>query len=309
MDANAPYLPPLEPTDNAPARRRGARRTIVLWLFLILVFVTIYQFLSPPPAHHHVVHTAPPPNEDGWWRSLSGFLPSLGVIALFIWFLRRQLKGGAALNARLEPGHLALADGDLGRAADVFAAVAREYRNQTTYAAVAKLSLSTTLMRQGALPKAIETAIEVERAPGLLFGSEARLMAAIHLGMLYALRGQLDAATRWCDDGRRRLARGQNRALPAALLRLTEILVLARAGKHEEAARALDRDERRLEEALTVTSMRKAWLVRAFCAAGDATRGSVEPWLTMARAGRKGELAWVAAEWPELRAFVDAHDL
>ena len=134
-------------------------------------------------------------------------------------------------------------------------------------------------------------------------------MAAIHLGLLYALRGQLDAATRWCDDARRRLPRGQNRTLSAALLRLAEATVLARSGQHEDAARALDRDWKRLEEALAVSSMRRAWLLRAYLASGDGARGSVEPWLTLARGGRKGELAWLGAEWPELRAFLDAHDL
>ena len=84
---------------------------------------------------------------------------------------------------------------------------------------------------------------------------------------------------------------------------------LARSGQHEDAARALDRDWKRLEEALAVSSMRRAWLLRAYLASGDGARGSVEPWLTLARGGRKGELAWLGAEWPELRAFIDAHDL
>ncbi|HEY2748065.1 MAG TPA: hypothetical protein VGL86_25755 [Polyangia bacterium] len=308
MDANAPYLPAAEPSDNAPATKKSARKTLALWILLIIMFVAIYQFLSPPAPHHHV-HHAPPPPDDAWHGALVSFLPALAVIGLFIWFLRRQFRGGTKLNARLEPGHLALADGDLGRAADVFAAVAREYRKQTTYAAVAKLSLSTALMRAGELPKAIEAAIEVERAPGLLFGSEVRTSAAVQLGLIYTLRGQLDAATRWCDDARKRLERSSNRTHTGALLRVAEIAVLARANQREDAARAFDRDSRRLEEALSVTSLRKAWLLRAFVASADGARGSVEPWLGLAHSGRKGELAWLGGEWPELRAFIDAHDL
>lgn len=305
MDANAPYLPPVDPADNAPAKTKSARKKTLLWLVLLCMFVALYQLFSTPatPSHHVA---APPGHDDGLWWGLGG---AFFVGALIFLLLRRQLRGGAKLNAKLEPGNLALADGDLGRAADIFAAVAREYRKQTTYAAVARLSLSTALMRQGELARATDAAIEVERAPGLLFGGDVRTMAAIHLGMLYALRGQLDAATRWCDDARRRLPRGQNRTLSAALLRIAEILVLARSGQRDDAARALDRDWHRLEEALTVASMRKAWLVRAWCAAADPSRGSVEPWLTMARAGRKGELRWLGAEWPELRAFLDAYDL
>ena len=55
-------------------------------------------------------------------------------------------------------------------------------------------------MRQGELQKAADAAIEVERARGLVFGSEVRLMAAIDLAMIYALRGETDVAARWCDD-------------------------------------------------------------------------------------------------------------
>ena len=306
MDANAPYLPPAEPTDNPVAKTKSSRKTLLLWLLLLVMFVALYQLFATPPPRHHVAPPACTESATGaWW----GIVSAMAVFAMVVLLLRRQLRGGNKLNGKLEPGHVALADGDLGRAGEIFAAVAREYRKQTTYAAVARLSLSTALMRQGELQRAIDAAIEVERAPGLLFGGDVRTMAAIHLGMLYALRGDVDAATRWCDDARRRLPRGQQRTLTAALLRLAEVLVLARAGKRDDAARALDRDWHRLEEALTVSSMRKAWLVRAWCAAADGARGSVEPWLTMARAGRKGELRWVGADWPELCAFLDAHDL
>lgn len=311
MDANAPYLPPIEPTDNKPTKRHG-KRTVFLWLLLILMFVAIYQLFSGPgPGHHdHLAHAAPPPpRDDSGSNALIGMLPAIGIVLLFVLFLWRQLRGGAKLYGRLEPGYLALADGDLGGAAAVFSSVAQQYRKQATYAGVARLSLSTTLMRQGELARATDEAIAVERTPGLLFGSEVRLHAAVHLAMLYTLRGQLDAARRWCEEGRRRLARGQNRTLTAALLRLAEILLLARDGKRDEAARALDRDRPRLEESLSVSSMKKAWLLRAWCAAADGTRGSVEPWLTMARSGRTGELRWLGTEWPELRAFIDAHDL
>lgn len=311
MDANAPYLPPPEANENPPVAKKSAKRTLLLWIVLIAMFMAIYQFLGTTPPSHHVVHAPPPPpaHPDPLWNALVGFLPSFALIALFVLYLRRQFKGGSKLNAKLEPGNLALADGDLGRAADVFAAVAHEYRKQTSYAAAAKLSLSTALMRQGELQRAIEAAIEVERAPGLLSTGDTRTIACTHLALLYALRGQLDAATRWCEAARRRLPRGQTRTYTAALLRVAELVTLARSGQSADATRAFDRDAGRLEEALPVTSVRKAWLLRAFLAASDGTRATVEPWLTLARSGRPRELRWLATEWPELRAFLDAHDL
>ena len=316
MDANAPYLPPVEPTDNAPpAKTKSARKTLLLWALLIVMFVAIYQIFKVPPSStapvHDHAHSCASAESSAWDPILVGLGSALLMATLLVRAMRRRFRNGGKLNAKLEPGLLALADGDLGRAADVFAAVAREYRKQATYAAVAKLSLATALMRQGELQPAIEASIEVERAPGLVFGADARIMAATHLGLLYALRGQLDAATRWCDDARRRMARGghNSRTHVAALLRVAELMVLARAGQREDAMRAYDRDIKRLEEALSVTALRKAWLVRAFVASADGTRGSVEPWLTQARGGRKGELAWLGVDWPELRAFIDAHDL
>ena len=306
MDANAPYLPTADAKDNPPAKR-NARKTILLWLLLILMFVSIYQLLVGPTHRHGPtpMTTTTPCSSTGeivFWPTMV----SLGVIAMVLFAFMRQFRGGARLNAKLEPGLIALADGDLGHAAQVFTTVAHEYRKQALYSAVAKLSLATTLMRQGELAKATEIAMAVERAPGLMFGSEARLMAAIDLAMIYALRGQTDVARRWCEDGRKRLARGQNRTVTAALLRLCEILVLAREGKRDVGAKAVDRDWRRLEEALTAASMKKAWLLRAFVAANDGTRANIGPWTAVVR---RGELSWMAVDWPELQAFLVAHEL
>jgi hypothetical protein len=307
MEANAPYLPPPAPSDNPTPKKKGSAKTLLLWVFLVLMFVSIYQLLSGPT--HHAGPPPPEPPSSPWTSAMSGLVPAIVLAGLVLFWLRRQFRGGAKLNGRLEPGHLALADGDLGRAAEVYSAVAHDYRKQTSYTAVAKLSLVTTLMRQGELERAIAVAVEVERAPGLLFGSELRLNAAIDLALLHALAGRLEVAERWSDDARRRLGYSHNRTFVAALLRVTELLVLARQGRCDDAARLFDRDARRLDESLTVAWMRVAWLVRAFAAAGDGARGSVEPWVTLARSGRRGELRWLGVAWPELRAFVDAHEL
>jgi hypothetical protein len=307
MDVNAPYLPPDEPTDNpAVPKKKKAWRTVLLWLLLILMFVAIYQFLGGGSAPRHA-HTPPSPTcEPSWWSSVAPVGVPIAIIGAFILLMWRQLRGTSKFNNKLEPGLLALADGDLGRAAEVFTAVAHEFRKQTAYAAAAKVSLVTAWSRQGQLQKAIEAAIDVERAPGLLFGSEVRLHASIHLATLYALRGDVATARRWCESARQRLARAQNRTYAAAILRLAEVLVLARAGERQEALRALERDWRRLEESLTATTMKKALVLRAFCAVGDANRGSTGPWLSLVR---KGELQWMAVEWPELQAFLAAHDV
>ena len=172
------------------------------------------------------------------------------------------------------------------------------------------LGLAEAHLRRGDFELAIDVLTRVERAPGVRFAAETRVKAAVELGLIHALRGDLDAATRWLDDARRRLARADElRLVHAATLSLAEAIVLCRAKRRDEAARLLERDWSKLEAALPAATMRRAWLVRALCASGDPMRGSVEPALTILRAGRRGDLDWMAGRWPELETFLVAYDL
>src|SRR5689334_14095405 len=88
MDVNAPYLPPLEPTDNKPAKRRGIR-TLVLWVLLVLMFVSIYQLLSVPTRPSHA-HLTCPPAADPFDSVMTGFAGAVGVLVLVFFLLRWQ---------------------------------------------------------------------------------------------------------------------------------------------------------------------------------------------------------------------------
>ncbi len=302
------YLPPREPTDNPvqPAKK-SSTRTLLLWVALIVVFVAIYGlFSSEAPPREHVAHAAPAGEPLGW-MILSRVWP-FALIGLFVWWLRRQMRGGTKLNQRLEPGLLALADGDPARAAAVFREVAEQYRGQATYLAACRLQLSLALERLRDLGAAIDEAIRVERGAGLLYGSELRLAAAIHLGRLFVLRGEQEAAAQWIADARRRLGRAQGRLWAAAQLRVTEAFFLARQSRPVEALRLLEADWSRIEEQLSVATMRPAWLLRAFLVAqesGPREQAGAEPWLRMLRTMRPAELDYLTREWPELRAFVE----
>jgi hypothetical protein len=313
MSEQLPYLPAAEPTDN-PKEKIGAKR-ILLWLLLVLVFVSIYQLFAGPSPPQRTTQLPTPVHEVSFFTLLCGsWLPMLAQFGVFYWlalsFVRWQLRGGARLNAKLEPGHIALADGDMQLAVEVYRRVAQDYRRQRHYAALANLSLAEAYIRQGEFDAAIGVLRVADKTRNLMFGSNIRVMVATDLCLIYALRGDLNAAMRWLEDARRRLARSKEvRHFNAALLRLTEATVLCRAGKHEEAKRILDSDWPRLESALFSSVMRRAWLLRAFLAGSDPTRMSGEPMLTVLRSARKNELEWMGKEWPELRTFLVTHDL
>jgi hypothetical protein len=322
MNADAPFLPPAEPGDKP---KPVFRKTILLWLLLILMFVSIYQLFSGPPpkprraiSSQEVVVAPPPrppaPETDLVTLLLGSWLPMLAVIGVFygigFGLVRRQVRGTGKLAALLEPGHLALADGDVAGAVKTYEAAARKFRGQRAYAGMAKLGLADARMRQGDFDGALKVLNEVEQSPGVLYASELRLLAAVDFGLAYALRGETDVATRWLDDARRRLARTPGvRTSQAGLLCLAEVITLARAGKRHEATRLLERDWSRVEATVLATVMRRGWLLRAFLAGTDPSRATAEPYLTMLRSGRRGELDWMATKWPELKAFLVAHEL
>jgi hypothetical protein len=168
-------------------------------------------------------------------------------------------------------------------------------------------------LRAGQLDRAIETLISVERAPGLMFGSDARTSAALWLAIVFALRGDVDRSAKWLADGDRRLRRVQLRVAPAALRSLGEALLWLRREDPTVAARILDRDRARIEESLAVSYVRLVWVARAFAAARLAgprdAAAAAEPWLRLVRGAPSGTLGWMATEWPELRDFMTAHDL
>src|SRR5688572_25284486 len=98
------YLPPLSPTTNRQAR--SAKKTLLLWAVLIVLVIAVYQLFLPAPG------VAEPPVEDSGWSFGWGALP-LPAVLLFLWW---QLRRSAQFNRGVEPGMIALADGELARA-------------------------------------------------------------------------------------------------------------------------------------------------------------------------------------------------
>ena len=85
MSDEAPYLP--RPDAPAPKTKTNGRRTLLLWLILILGCVAIYWLVEPSPGHHRA---PPPPREDegSWgfvtWLITGTIAASLGWCVLWV---------------------------------------------------------------------------------------------------------------------------------------------------------------------------------------------------------------------------------
>jgi hypothetical protein len=319
------YLPPREPLDNpaAAAQRGNLTKTLVLWGVLIVMFVGLYNLFSKPPPNRSrtrqaavavaVAATRPCPEPSLLERGLPLGCAVL-LIGGFIWLIRRQSRGAGQYNERVEPALMALNDGDAGRAVEIFRRVLDSYRNQAGYAATLRLNLAISLMAAGQDEVAIEELLLAERASGLLYGNEVRANAAAQLAQQFALRGDLELASRWLTDGRRRLTRagGSSRLVTAAQLTLAEVILRCRLGEAEQARALLESHLRQLEGAFNVFTCRIAWLLGAFLEhqlAAPREAGNIERHVSMLRNARPGELAYVGQKWPEMEAFAKSRGI
>ena len=302
-----PFLPPPAPVDNPIDKRPGGARKVAFWIFLVALFVAIYQLLSgKTPARHDEVVAC---QWSAWWTV--GYAAS-AITALTVAFLVWQLRGSTAYQRLREPGSLAVAEGQLERAASIFRDLAQRYRSKLSYESDARLSLAGVLVLQGNLAGALEETLRVERRPGLLWADNSRLIAAILLGKLHALRGDLAAADPWCGEARKRLARSPHNLTAAALLRVSEAFTWSRQGRLDEVETTLARDAATLDNILVVSAMRDVWLLRAFAAsrrAGVRGPGDTHQFLDLARSQSRGAYDHLAVEWPELKLFLEESGL
>ena len=166
----------------------------------------------------------------------------------------------------------------------------------------------TSLNERALAARAALAAGDLARATALFESLRDRSFTTkIELARLYALRADLPRATARLADARRDAGgeRGIDRAAAAARLVLVEVLIACRKGALDTAHAVLIREWPLFEAADGGGVWRaEACLVRGFL---DAAAGiGVEVWLGLDEATRD-RVRWMAAEWPELRAFLDAH--
>lgn len=96
-----PFLPEPEAV-VAATQKKASKRTLILWVALIVMFLTIWQFLSPAPRSgvEHDLPSAPPVAEAsssfGSW-GIATLAPGLVFFFVFVVFMRayRQTPGQA----------------------------------------------------------------------------------------------------------------------------------------------------------------------------------------------------------------------
>jgi len=128
----------------------------------------------------------------------------------------------------------------------------------------------------------------------------------LELARLYALRGDVASAARHAEAARQRLQRPHaDRAIGEARLLLIDALITTRRGDFAEAYAAL------AQRWATFETSHGGWRAEACLLRGYLSwklGSSVEAWLGLGDAAR-ARVRWMASDWPELRAFIDAHDV
>jgi hypothetical protein len=270
------------------------RKTFAIWGVLILVFVGLYVIAG------------------GMGRgtvAMVGIMTGCLVIILAI-ATASTLRMVRQFQTENTEAVAALGRGELESARATFA----QWAETTKYprlAAVANHTRGWPLARLGLLERAIViAAANDERRLSALAANGLAPTSAVDLALYHALTNRLDDARRWLGvaDGRKSML-----ALPSvpAMRAMAQAVIDCRAGNAAEAARALDERWHEYEALLTGDIVRHLRVVRAFAraSAGPREAGTAAMDLGSVRPAYRGEYAMLSIGWPEMAAFLAAHEL
>jgi hypothetical protein len=296
-----PFLPPLLPTDNPAAEKKAAKRSLVTWVVLVVVFLVTYWLLRSPGSAHapHAASLAHEACETNLWVSFGPAGVLLAVFGLWIWRLRR----GQGHQPEQEEAMLAHLDGEHARARQHWLALADKQRGNAGYARISLFNAASSAIALGDFDHARDELLALERSAGFLFIDGHRLLASSWLARVFVLRGELDRARAWLRSTRQRLERYRHdRSSHGVVLRLTECFLLAREGKYDDALQLLQARWRRqlVEHEPGATLLLRAYLVARTSPPRESSAAA--PWIAALRTAGF-EVAYLWTEWPELEAF------
>jgi hypothetical protein len=306
-----PFLP--EPDPPEPPKKSNAKRTLLLWVLLIFIFLAIWQFLSPastPPSHASEPRMCPC-DDAGWTSSAWYSLPTVGVFAI-VFLVMRQFRAPLAFNASQEGAMLAFAQRRFAEATELYRSTAATLSKTPLYQAVGNYNLAYAELWAGRLEDAIQTLARVERTFGSPRATGVRFLAANTLILANGLAGDLDTAERWADDTRKRIAKTADSRLNAASqLCLGEAVVALRRGRVADALTSLESNWLSLRHGLNANTMRIAEILRAFAEAHGGVReyNTVGERLIRVEPVSTHEFAFLGVRWPEMQEFLVAHRL
>ena len=206
--------------------------------------------------------------------------------------------------------HSALREGDFSRARETFwrwseCAIPR-------VAALSRHNLAWTLMRQGELKDAIAVAntTYIARYSRELKATRTLPTTMIDLALFHALSGNLEVANKALDQLEQRKDLTPNDRFPA-MKSFTKAVIACRDGRAAEAARTLDENWAAYESLLTGDLLRLFRVLRAFAIASADARdaGKAQLQLVNSRPAFRGEYDFLGKAWPEMQAFLVAHEL
>lgn len=273
-----PYLP------GRKVRRQAVqvRNSYLLWGVYLLTFMWVSLQLERGSALHTaaiVLGIAIPSIYSAWFKR---------TIA------RYNLEAASAISA-LQREQAAAAE----RTFSVLLARFRWpklLRNLTLY------NLGLAQYRQGRYDDAIASLVEADRGGGA-FNIDPSLAST--LGIIHALRGDLEVADRWSAEAQIRYA-GQvaNASFPNLI---AETVIALRHGEFDEVHRRLERDWAEIENTRKGETLRPLRLFRAFATARVAAITDSQQLAALVVALQPAgatDFAYLGVEWPELYDFI-----
>jgi hypothetical protein len=267
---------------------------VVLWVFLVTMFVVLWQVFTPDAASSRSATDTTPVTIDMWRSVLGQYVPLVAIGGVF-WLFYSRFRSFAAANKQ---GVDLMASGDAPAAADVFRQLARR---PLAPVGAARFNLGLALLRTGDLTGALDAFATAERSRS----KALRPAAAGFIALCDALAGDLDAADGW-------VAEAQQRATSACSVSRVHLaadaIVRLRRGDAASAAQLLERSWTELERSTAADLVRSFRVIRAFAAeqAGGDAASQASDLLAGARPFRAGEYAWIGSRWPELARYLAA---
>ncbi len=242
-----------------------------------------------------------------------GLLLGIGGAAFLAYVVGWTAAANAAMRRFGADNNLAvgaLGRGELAKAHEVFARWAPS--QHIMISATARHNLGWTLMLEG----------RVEDAATILEDAAEHYQRALDrvsllpttrgdVAICNALLGNLDVAEAWCLKSAEPV-KGPPRPSFPGMLALSRGIIDCRRGRAAEAMVSLEHAWTEHEACMTGETLRMMRVVRAFaCASADGPRnqGLVERVLGDTRPRYEGELAFLGGTWPEMAAFLAAHQL
>jgi len=249
---------------------------------------------------------------DARWPIWLAMVPWLAAL-LLVRSVKAELRRRGDFSRALEPGMVAMADGDAARAAEVFASVANARGGQQPDAILsARACEATARLACGQFDEAERLLVAVEAAAGGAILLPFALAATCERALIAALRGKLEDAQKLSEATMKRFATAlEAPTVVKQRLALVNAIIAARTDRAADALRVLESRWPMIVQGGGST-LRLAVLVRGLLAAstsGPRDAAHADRWIAAARAlGAEAALP-LTSEWPAMTTFARASGL